>query len=247
MNTGNTRSTSEATRSWERFAELDPYLYILTTMKRRDFREFWLSGEQTVQAELLPIVQSNAVRPEIGLEVGSGIGRLTFPLARHFETVVGVDVARGMVERATSLARHKGIQNVSFSSITGPEDFLQHTGNYAGTCNFIYSLLVFQHIPDLSVIEGYLHVIRILLHEQGLAYLQFDTRPKNLAYRLKTSLPDGLLPRFWRRGIRRIRRSPEEIETSIRRAGLKVVAELTPRSAYHRYLLRRPQCPRGTK
>jgi SAM-dependent methyltransferase len=247
MNTGNKRSTSEATRSWERFAELDPYLYILSTMKHSDPREFWLSGEQTVRVELLPIVQSNAVRPKIGLEVGSGIGRLTFPLARHFQTVVGVDVARGMVERAISLARNKGIQNVSFSSITGPEDFLQHTGNYAGTCNFIYSLLVFQHIPDLSVIEGYLHVIRILLHEQGLAYLQFDTRPKNLAYRLKTSLPDPLLPRFWRRGIRRIRRSPEEIETSIRRAGLKVVAELTPRSAYHRYLLRRPQCPRDMK
>jgi SAM-dependent methyltransferase len=247
MNTGNKRSTSEATRSWERFAELDPYLYILSTMKHSDPREFWLSGEQTVRVELLPIVQSNAVRPKIGLEVGSGIGRLTFPLARHFQTVVGVDVARGMVERAISLARNKGIQNVSFSSITGPEDFLQNTGNYAGTCNFIYSLLVFQHIPDLSVIEGYLHVIRILLHEQGLAYLQFDTRPKNLAYRLKTSLPDPLLPRFWRRGIRRIRRSPEEIETSIRRAGLKVVAELTPRSAYHRYLLRRPQCPRDMK
>lgn len=240
-------SESEASRSWERFAELDPYLYILTSMKSSDPREFWQSGERTVNGELLPIVRSNAVSPSIGLELGSGIGRLTFPLARHFQLVVGVDIARGMVERAVSFAHHNGIKNVSFSSITGPENLLQRTSNYAGSCNFIYSLLVFQHIPDLSVIEGYLHVIRILLHEQGLAYLQFDTRPKTLAYRLKTGLPDSLLPRFWRRGIRRIRRSPEEIETSIRRAGLQIVAELSPRSAYHRYLLRRPQRPLDTK
>jgi SAM-dependent methyltransferase len=247
MNKDRTEFTSEASRSWERFAELDPYLYILTSMKRSDPRQFWLSGERTVDAELLPIVQSNEVRPLVGLELGSGIGRLAFPLARHFQMVVGVDIASGMVERATSFAHHRGVQNVAFAAITGPEDFLQRVGNYSGSCNLIYSLLVFQHIPDFSIIEGYLHVIRILLHEQGLAYLQFDTRPTNLAYRLKTHLPDFLLPRFWRRGIRRIRRSPEEIEAGIRRADLKIVAELTPRTAYHRYLLRRPQRPKGTK
>ena len=247
MNKDTAEFTSEATRSWERFAELDPYLYILTSMKRSDTRQFWLSGERTVNAELLSIILSNEVLPLVGLEVGSGVGRLAFPLARHFQMVVGVDVAGGMVERATSFAHHRGIQNVAFAAITGPDDFLQRVGNYAGSCNLIYSLLVFQHIPDFSIIEGYLHVIRILLHEHGLAYLQFDTRPTNLAYRLKTRLPDFLLPRFWRRGIRRIRRSPEEIKAGICRADLKIVAELTPRTAYHRYLLRRPQDSKDTK
>ena len=247
MNRDTTGFTSEATRFWERFAEIDPYRYILTSLKPGDPREFWLSGERTVHTELLPVVQSNLVRPLVGLELGSGLGRLAFPLAKHFQMILGVDVARGMVERATSFARQRGIQNIGFSAITGPEDFLQRLGNYAGTCNFIYSLLVFQHIPDFSTIEGYLHVIRILLHEHGLAYLQFDTRPANLGYRLKTRLPDVLLPQFWRRGIRRIRRSPEQIEAGIRRANLKIVAELTPRTAYHRYLLRRPQSTKDAK
>src|SRR6516165_11045727 len=238
MNKDATEFTSEATRSWERFAELDPYLYILTSMKRSDLRQFWLSGERTVDAELLPIMRSNEVLPLVGLEVGSGVGRLAFPLARHFQMVVGVDIACGMVERATSFAHHRGVQNVAFAAITGPEDFLQRVGNYAGSCNLIYSLLVFQHISDFSIIEGYLHVIRILLHEHGLAYLQFDTRPTNPAYRLKTRLPDFLLPRFWRRGIRRIRRSPEEVESAINRASLEIVAQHNRRSAYHLYVLR---------
>jgi hypothetical protein len=77
-----------------------------------------------------------------------------------------------------------------------------------------------------------------LLHKHGLAYLQFDTRSRDFRYRLKTGLPDLLLPRFWRRGIRRIRRAPEEIEAGIRRAGLKIAGELTPNTAYHRYILR---------
>lgn len=241
MSKDTTRFATEAARSWERFAQMDPYLYILTSLTRSDPQQFWLSGEHTVDAELLPLVQSNKVRPFVGLEVGSGLGRLAFPLARHFQTVVGVDIAPGMVERATSVAYHRGVHNVAFSAISGPEDFLQRVADYAGSCNLIYSLLVFQHISDFSVIEGYLRVIRILLHPQGLAYLQFDTRPSNLAYRLKTDLPDFLLPRFWRRGIRRIRRSPEQIEAAIRHADLKIVAELTPGTAYHRYLLRRPK------
>jgi hypothetical protein len=144
-----------------------------------------------------------------------------------------------MVQRARQCASQNGIRNVVLSVISGPEDLLHRTRSYAGSVTFLYSLLVFQHIPDLSMIEGYLRVISILLEESGVAYLQFDTRPKSLAYRLKSQLPDFLLPRFWRTGIRRIRRHPEEIERGIDVAGLQIVGELTPFSAYHRYILRK--------
>jgi SAM-dependent methyltransferase len=237
MNT-TSQPNSDASQNWERFAETEPYKYILTSMKSDDPREFWQSGERTVRTELLPTVQSSDVRTVVSLEVGCGVGRLALPLARHFNEVLGVDISQGMIQRAKCCAQDNGVENASFLAISGPEDFLSRVGNYAGSCDFIYSLLVFQHIPDFSVIEGYLQVIRILLHESGVAYLQFDTRPQTLAYRMKTQLPDSLLPRFWRRGIRRIRRSPEEIAASMRRAGLRIVGELTPRSAYHRYLVR---------
>jgi SAM-dependent methyltransferase len=234
----NSRLDSDSIQPWERFAETDPYRYILTSMESKDPREFWQSGERTVRAELLPTVRATAVRTAVGLELGCGVGRLALPLARHFDEVLGVDISQGMVRRARSCAQDNGVGNASFFAISGPEDFLSRVGNYAASCDFIYSLLVFQHIPDFSIIEGYLQVIKILLHESGVAYLQFDTRPQSLAYWLKIQLPDSLLPRFWRRGIRRIRRSPEEIAASMHRAGLRIIAELTPRSAYHRYLVR---------
>ena len=226
---------------WERFAEIDPYLYIFTDMKRTDPKAFWQSGEQVVNADLLPLVHAHCLHPMVALEIGSGVGRLAFPLARHFRRVAGVDIASGMIQRARSIARDNGVDNVSFIHISGPEDFLQRAGGFAGGCDLIYSLLVFQHIPKLSIIEDYLRVIRVLLHQRGVAYLQFDTRPQGVGYRLKTRLPDFLLPRFWRRGIRRIRRSSVDVEGCIRRAGMEILGELSPQTAYHRYVLRAPR------
>ena len=226
---------------WERFAEIDPLLYIFTDMKRTDPKAFWQSGEQVVNAELLPLVHAHCLRPMVGLEIGSGVGRLAFPLARHFRRVVGVDIANGMVQRAKSIARDNDVDNVSFIHISGPEEFLLRAGDFVGSCDLIYSLLVFQHISKLSIIEDYLHVIRVLLHQRGVAYLQFDTRPQGVGYLFKTWLPDFLLPRFWRRGIRRMRRSSVDIEGCIRRAGMEILGELSPQTAYHRYVLRAPR------
>jgi SAM-dependent methyltransferase len=224
--------------AWEHFAEADPYLYIFTDMKRTDPQVFWESGERIVRTELLPLVHAHSLRPSLALELGSGVGRIAFPLSRKFRRVVGVDIANGMVQRAKSLARDMGVDNACFIPISGPEDLLDLADGCAGSCDLIYSLLVLQHIAVFSIIEGYLHVIRVLLHQRGLAYLQFDTRPQDLAYRLKTQLPDFVLPRFWRRGIRRIRRSPVEIVACIRSAGMEIIDELSPNSAYHRYVLR---------
>jgi SAM-dependent methyltransferase len=226
-------------QAWDRFAEADPYTYILTDLKSPDPKKFWESGEHTVQVELLPLIRERAIRRRIGLELGCGVGRLLFPMARNFEEMVGVDIAEGMVRRAVSFAGDNGIRNVDLAAISGPEDLLHKAGEYAGKIDFLYSLLVFQHIPDFAVIEGYLHAVNELLEENGIAYLQFDTRDQDLFYQWKTGLPDFVLPRFWRRGIRRIRRSTTEIEECMRRARLETVSELDPRSAYHRYILRR--------
>jgi SAM-dependent methyltransferase len=234
---GDSKSVSASER-WEEVAQSNPYKYILIASKLVDIGEFWKTGEHTIEVEIRPLLQRYNVRTTLGLELGCGIGRLVVPLASDFGRVVGVDISPSMIQRATSFARDNGIGNVSYCAITGPEDLLHQRGELAGECDFIYSILVFQHIPDFSMIEGYLHVIRVFLHERGLAYLQFDTRPNSMSYRLKTRLPDFLLPRFWRRGIRRIPRPPEEVEGAIKRASLEIVAQHNPRSAYHLYVLR---------
>jgi len=227
-----------AGKQWERFAEADPYRYILTDAKRGDPQAFWESGERLVRSELVPLVRDRSIQTNLALEIGSGIGRLTLPLASYFRSTVGVDIAPGMVRKAIACARDNGIPNTSFLLISGPEDFLRRAGHYLGRCDLVYSLLVFQHIPALSMIEDYLHVVRSLLCAKGIAYLQFDTRPATFLYRIKTELPDFLLPRFWRRGIRRIRRTTPEITECLHRTGLEIVDEAAPATSYHRYVVR---------
>jgi SAM-dependent methyltransferase len=224
---------------WEKFAQEDPYTYILTSLKSQDQREFWQSGYQTVANELLPLMEAHRIRAGVAMDLGCGVGRLLFPLSSHFREVIGADIAESMIQRAQRFAGDNGVGNARLCTIAGPEDLLHRAGNYTGRIDLLYSLLVFQHIPDLAMIEGYLHVIGILLAESGIAYLQFDTRPENFAYHIKSRMPDFLLPRFWRKGIRRVRRYPEEIELAIPKAGLEIAAELTPFTSYHRYILRK--------
>jgi SAM-dependent methyltransferase len=240
MSMRSSRHSREASAApWEKFAQDDPYTYIVTSLKHNDRGEFWQSGHRTVQQELLPLMETRRIKPGVAMEIGCGVGRLLFPLASHFREVVGADIAESMIQRAQRFASDNGIGNASFCIIAGPEDLLHRAGNYSGRIDLLYSLLVFHHIPDLAMIEGYLHVIGILLAENGIAYLQFDTRPESFAYHFKTRIPDFLLPRLWRKGIRRIRRYPEQIESGIRKAGLEIVGELTPFTSYHRYILRR--------
>jgi cyclopropane fatty-acyl-phospholipid synthase-like methyltransferase len=228
-----------AKQPWDRFAEADPYTYILTSLKSRDLRAFWQSGQAVVSREILPLLETRQISTGIGMELGCGVGRLMLPLAPTFGEMWGVDVAEAMVRRARMSAADRGIRNVHFAAVREPEAVLDQMGSRIGRIDFIYSLLVFQHIPDLSVIERYLRVIGALLADSGIAYLQFDTRPKSWAYHLKSSLPDFLLPRFWRKGIRRIRRAPADLERSFHGAGLGILDELTPGTEYHRYVLRR--------
>jgi SAM-dependent methyltransferase len=233
------RTKQVADEVWERFAQEDPFTYILTGSRNFDQKTFWQSGERAVQLEFIPLIRTQAIRTRIGLELGCGVGRLLFPLSSQFQKMVGVDIAASMVQRACAFAANSGIQNVELSLITGPEDLLRKAAKYAGKIDFLYSLLVFQHIADFAAIEEYLHGISVLLEENGIAYLQFDTRGQGYFYHIKTWLPDFLLPRYWRRGIRRVRRTPEEIENCLTRARLEIVGELHPHSAHHRYILRK--------
>ena len=160
-------SSCSASERWEEFAQLNPYKYILTAPKVVDIREFWKTGERTIEGEIRPLLQRYNVRTNLGLELGCGIGRLVVPLASDFRHVVGADISPSMIQRATSFARDNRISNISYCAITGPEDLLQRCSELEGRCDFIYSILVFQHIPDFSMIEGYLYVIRVLLRECG--------------------------------------------------------------------------------
>ncbi len=168
----------------------------------------------------------DALSRERALEIGCGLGRDTVHLAQHFEHVEGVDVSPTMVGHAQALDPP---DNVTFSALSGRD--LKPLAD--DTFTYAFSHLVFQHIAETDVIAGYLAEISRVLKPGGVAQLQFDTRRLSPAIGLVRRLPDRLLPRLQRRGIRRYGRDSEWIRGLGRQAGLVLEAERAPDSDQH--------------
>lgn|GEM_PF-408725 len=151
---------------WEALARREPYFPVLTSGGVRD-EAFLESGEADV-ALLLPAIASLLGRDvplTSVLDFGCGAGRLTLPLARLAERVVGCDVAPTILNRARENARAAGLNNVTFI------ETLELPHLEAGQFDFVCSLLVFQHIRPA---DGY-KLIRALLQllcPGGVAVLQ---------------------------------------------------------------------------
>jgi len=220
---------------WERFAQQDAEYFIWTDLDRAQgeeaMRAFFESGERAAE-RLLDFAGEALTAHGRSLEIGCGVGRLTLAMARRFEEARGVDIAPTMLRKLGENAAAQERSNV--------RGFLAGDAwDEPDSVDFAYSWLVFQHIEDFGIIEDYLQRIARALKPSGVACLQFDTRPRGLAYRIRFALPAFLLPRNWRPGIRRIRRSASELRTAMQRAGLRVDAEQAPDSDVHLFRLRR--------
>lgn len=224
---------------WERFAKEDARHYICTDIPKDDPDAFWRSGEQIVEQQLLSLAARYKIRRENAVEIGCGIGRLAIPMARHFNRVIGFDISKGMVEQASANAAARGTSNTMFYKVVAPEALAQQVEGLAGTVDFLYSLLVFQHIDDFRVIDAYIRSTSSLLAPNGIAYLQFDSRPQGALYCLKSLFPNKLLPRDWRRGIRRVRRRHTKIESSFKAAFLEFIESTGACTEMHCYVVRR--------
>lgn len=75
-------------------------------------------------------------RPSNALDFGCGVGRLSLAIAPHVSSVIGIDVAPGMRDRARERADRQDIRNARFAEEIPSEPF-----------DWINSLIVFQHIP----------------------------------------------------------------------------------------------------
>lgn len=95
-------------QTWNSLGQNNPMWAILTKSngKEWDPAEFFRSGEEEIAAEL-SWVQSLGIDIAMGraLDFGCGLGRLTQPLADHFQGAVGVDIAASMIEGARASNR----------------------------------------------------------------------------------------------------------------------------------------------
>jgi cyclopropane fatty-acyl-phospholipid synthase-like methyltransferase len=152
------------------------------------------------------------------LEIGCGMGRLTLPHAAHFKEVVAVDISATMLKELNKKAEEEGLCNI--------QTFERQSSWDNGPISYAYSYLVFQHIADLCEIKNYLEKIAGCLKKNGIAQFQFDTRAPDMPYRLRNYVPDALLPKNQKKGIRRLRRDAAALRSIFRENDMEIIDEI---------------------
>ena len=175
------------------------------------------------------------------LDFGCGVGRLSQALAEHFQSVVGVDIAESMVERAREFNRF-GDHVVYLANATDDLRILD-----SDSFDFVYSNITLQHIPPEHG-KNYIREFLRVLRPGGLALFQV---PNGRAYRPGSvgEFVYYLRRRHLRRLWRALRRRPQveihyipraEVESLVRDAGgvlidVVPVSRTGPRGKNFRY------------
>lgn len=124
---------------WAQIATHEPYFGVLTdpafltsNLTEEALARFWASGLPDIQWQL-DILRAHygAFEPDVALDFGCGVGRLTRVMATIANTVHGIDVAPAMLD----IARQGAPANVSYASEIPDVEL-----------DWINSLIVFQHI-----------------------------------------------------------------------------------------------------
>ncbi len=138
---------------WDRRARDNALHHIATGHRDWETAEFFASGQQTVENEILTdtgnIFQGKDPRSMRILEIGCGVGRVTRALAELFGDVYAVDVSGEMIERAR-INLHN-CPNVHLYQNNGCDLSCLPDVQF----DFAYSTIVFQHVPTRAIIENY--------------------------------------------------------------------------------------------
>jgi len=153
---------------WNRRAKEDANYYVAFAGEKQDEEDFLATA-----AEVVSTLESQFFRlppgPKEGrraLDIGCGPGRLMIPLSRHFGEIHGVDISKEMVKLAKRKLARTGNAHVQVNSGSDLKMFAD------GYFDFVYSWIVFQHIPSKEVVLGYLREAQRVLKPGGILVCQ---------------------------------------------------------------------------
>lgn len=109
------------------------------------------------------------VTPEkkIAVEIGYGGGRLTYHASQYFKKVFGLDI-HDEQKIVLQKLRSKSVKNVQLLKIINSTFPIKDD-----TIDFVYSLIVFQHLGDISIFKKYIRESYRILKTNGIAVIYF--------------------------------------------------------------------------
>lgn len=146
---------------WDRHARRDPLWAILSdpakTGRRWDLQSFLETGRREVSLLMYQLQALDvAVDRRAALDFGCGVGRLSLPLAAHFDRVVGLDISPEMVRLAREI--NSVPDRVQYRHNPGPD----LPGLATGEFTFMYSNVVLQHIEPVAALRYLRELFRVV-------------------------------------------------------------------------------------
>lgn len=158
---------------WNRRAREDVHFYVAFGRRSQAEEEFLASAAEVTSALEAEFSRLPASAPEnrSALEIGCGPGRLMRPMSKFFGKIHGVDISDEMVRLANEQLKdipHARAQVTPDSSLSMFAD---------GSIDFVYSYIVFQHIPNREVVLNYLREAGRVLKPGGILRCQLRGTP----------------------------------------------------------------------
>lgn len=183
--------------NWNQFGAKDPLWAILTEDSKInnqwDEKEFFHRGEHQIAALMRQIQHlSITINKGKALDFGCGVGRLTQPLAKRFDKVVGVDIADTMIEQARAYNQYGDKCQYKTNTVDNLEIFAD------GTFDLVYSLITLQHIKPIYSKKYIKEFIRIAKPNGVIVFQLPDKPPPRLDFLIKYASPILNLYRKWK-------------------------------------------------
>jgi SAM-dependent methyltransferase len=160
--------TTRMQREWEQRAQSDAFGYIGRGYAESDAK-FWSSGETDLEELILRDID---LKPSASaVEIGCGVGRLVRPLSKRVAQATGVDIAPGMISRGRELL--DDVPNAHLHATEGSLEILNDNSQ-----DFVFSFVVFQHIPSKQAISRYISETARVLKPGGVFKFQVDGRER---------------------------------------------------------------------
>ncbi|HTB14403.1 MAG TPA: methyltransferase domain-containing protein [Bryobacteraceae bacterium] len=162
-------------RDWDQRAREDASFYVAFYQREQPEEAFHESGQAIVQEltlELSRLKQESSDKLFIRtLEIGCGPGRLMLPMSLHVDEIHGVDVSEEMVSIAA-----KRLADVPHAHVrvNNGYDLSAFSDEYF---SFVYSFIVFQHIPSAEIVLHYLLETKRVLRPGGVTRFQVRGAP----------------------------------------------------------------------
>ncbi|MEO0136566.1 MAG: class I SAM-dependent methyltransferase [candidate division WOR-3 bacterium] len=189
-------------KNWEEFARKDPLWSILPFPEKKGNRwkieELYQTGNAEIKAVIEYLQSLNLkIKNKRALDFGCGAGRLTQALAQYFELCIGVDISLGMLQIATQHNQFKDRCVYILNCAPDLKIFKDHS------FDFIYSSIVFQHLPPkltLNYLQEFLRIVK----KDGVIIFQITTDIIGIANRIRRMI-SMLLPPLLRQLYKKMR------------------------------------------